>query len=367
LTHPSQLDNRRCKIFPAIGFILYLILISACNSATPTPSTLPQNPTVPSVSPPASQQALEATQTAAPSATAEANRVVLLALPGGDPAEALMVQGVLNELAVQEGLSFETRSELDRLELEPDLRLVVAMPPDPGLANLASANPGIQFLAVGIAGVEAGPNVSLIGAQGNRPDLSGFLAGYLASVVTQDWRVGVISRADLTEAKAARLGFVNGAIFYCGLCRPAYPPFVQYPLFSELAAEGEQAEQQAADQLIASAVKTVYLAPGIGETFLPGYLTQAGVNLIGSGSPAEAQRPNWIASIRLDQAEAIRQLWPQLINGEGGTSISAPIVITDVNPGLLSLGRQRLVEEMLSELLSGFIDTGVDPQTGEPR
>jgi hypothetical protein len=250
--------------------------------------------------------------------------------------------------------------------------LVVALPPDPGLANLASANPGIQFLAVGIGGVEAGrleagANVSLIGAQGGRPDLSGFLAGYLASVVTQDWRVGVISRADLTEAKAARLGFVNGAIFYCGLCRPAYPPFVQYPLFSELLAEGEQAEQQAADQLIASAVKTVFLAPGIGETFLPGYLAQAGVNMIGGGSPAESLRPHWIASIRLDQAEAIRQLWPQLIKGEGGISVSAPVVITDVNPDLLSPGRQRLVEQMLSELLSGYIDTGVDPQTGEPR
>jgi hypothetical protein len=40
-------------------------------------------------------------------------------------------------------------------------------------------------------------------------------------------------------------------------------------------------------------------------------------------------------------------------------------VLEDANPALFSPGRQQLVEETLSEMLAGRIDTGVDPQTGE--
>jgi hypothetical protein len=44
-----------------------------------------------------------------------------------------------------------------------------------------------------------------------------------------------------------------------------------------------------------------------------------------------------------------------------------PLGFTGTNPDLLSPGRQQLVETMLADLLAGFIDTGVDPQTGESR
>jgi hypothetical protein len=40
---------------------------------------------------------------------------------------------------------------------------------------------------------------------------------------------------------------------------------------------------------------------------------------------------------------------------------------TSVNHDLFSPGRQRMAEDLLAELLAGFIDTGVDPQTGESR
>jgi len=41
--------------------------------------------------------------------------------------------------------------------------------------------------------------------------------------------------------------------------------------------------------------------------------------------------------------------------------------LTDQNPALFSTGRQHLVEKMLNDLLAGFIDSGVNLQTGEPR
>jgi hypothetical protein len=342
--------------------MLSLLALAGCRAATPAPTT---NPEVPTPTPSATEPA---TDIPSPSPTVQSAQVILLALAGSDPGDMLALQDVLGELAAQDSLAFETRTELAALEFDPGVRLVVAMPPDPGIANLAAANPQVQFLAVGIPGVQAADNLSVIGSEGDRPDQQGFLAGYLASVITKDWRAGVISRGDTVEGKSARLGFTNGVIFYCGLCRPAYPPFVQYPQYVELTAGAGQAEQQAAaDILIQNAVQTVYVFPGAGDDSLLEYLAQAGVDLIGSGTAPQNLRSNWVASIRVDEAGAIRQIWPRLMSGEKGIEISAPLVLADQNLALFSAGRQHLVEKMLADLLTGFIDTGVNLQTGEPR
>jgi hypothetical protein len=43
------------------------------------------------------------------------------------------------------------------------------------------------------------------------------------------------------------------------------------------------------------------------------------------------------------------------------------LVIENINESLLSVGRQRLVEKTLSDLEIDYIDTGIDPLTGEAR
>ncbi len=354
------------KRIPVLIFYLVLPLsllaLAGCRATPPGPTT---NPEAPTPTPPSTAAATE-TPTAVP--TTQSAQVILLALAGSDPGDMLALQNVLGELAAQDSLSFETRNDLAALEFNPGVRLVVAMPPDPGVLNLAAANPQVQFLTVGIPGIQAASNLSVIGSEGDRPDQQGFLAGYLAAVITKDWRAGVISRGDTVEGKSARLGFTNGVIFYCGLCRPAYPPFVQYPQYVELSEGASQAEQQAAaDILIQNAVKTVYVFPGAGDETLLEYLAQAGVNLIGSGSAPEKLRSSWIASIRLDGSSAIRQIWPRLMGGEKGIQINVPLALADQNPALFSPGRQQVVEKMLVDLSAGFIDTGVNLQTGEPR
>ena len=359
---PSSCWKRTPVIFFYLVLLFSLLALAACRTATPGPTT---NPEAPTPTPPAIEPA---TDIPSPSPTVQPAEVILLALVGSDPGDMLALQNLLGELAAQDKLAFETRTELAALEFGPGARLVVAMPPDPGLVNLATANPQVQFLAVGIPGIRAASNLSVIGSEGERPDQQGFLAGYLAAVITKDWRAGVISRGDIVGGKAARLGFTNGVIFYCGLCRPAYPPFVQYPQYVELTPGASQTEQQAAaDILIQSAVKTVYVFPGAGDETLLEYLAQAGVNLIGSGTAPERLRSNWVASIRVDEASAIRQIWPRLMGGEKGIQLSVPLVLTDQNPALFSAGRQQFVEKMLADLLAGFIDTGVNLQTGEPR
>ncbi|MCZ7552420.1 MAG: hypothetical protein B6D39_06905 [Anaerolineae bacterium UTCFX2] len=366
MTEPRFQFLRLFRIGCIVGIISLAATLGGCTLQTHTPAPTPELEEVtPDAGTPA-EPSPQVVETVAP--TAAAKRLMLLNPPGSNPTEALEIQTVLSELAAQDQMEFETVAELQTLDLPAGVQAMVVLAPDPGLANLAAANPGVQFLGIGIEGVPAGSNLSLIGPTARRADQQGFLAGYLASVITPDWRVGAISRSGSVEGNSARLGFRNGAIFFCGLCRPAFPPFVQYPLRVELPEGADQAAMQAAaDQLIANAVKTVYLAPGIEEAFLAEYLANAGLNIIGSEPPAEALRPHWIASIQASQVEALRQFWFQLLSASGGQVIEAPLVLTEVNPDLLSEGRQRLVERMLDDLLSGYIDSGVDPTTGEPR
>jgi hypothetical protein len=354
---------RHCAIRWLI-ILAMLIMGSGCRSKpADSPPAVVQTvmPSVPAAT-------LPSQDTPQPSPTVAPSKVVLLTLPGADPQLAANLQTVLAELTAQDGLTLDVRTQLTGLDLEPEVGMLVAVPPDPGILNLAAANPQVQFLAVGIPGLQAAQNLSVIGSGSERADQQGFLAGYLAATITPDWRVGVISRADTSAGKAARNGFTNGVIFFCGLCRPAFPPFIQYPIFVDLPGGATPADQQAAiDTLVNNAVNTVYVFPGAGDNTLLEGLAAAGLNIIGGATPPASLTGDWVASIRLDVSAAVRQAWPRLSAGEEAVNLNVPIAITDQNLALLSAGRQRIVQSLLDDLLAGFIDTGVNPETGDRR
>jgi hypothetical protein len=295
---------------------------------------------------------------------------ILLAPPDSDQATTAALQTMLTGLAAQAGLRFQVRPSLG-VGGVGNVRIVVAIPPDPGLAALASSRPGTQFLAVGIPGLQPASNLSILDSQADRLDQMGFLAGYLAAVITGDWRVGIVSEEDTPAGKAASLGFRNGVTYFCGLCLPVYPPFPNggYPVQVDLPAGAGSENWQATITYLASwQVETVFVNPSVADDKLLANLANADINLIVAGPPAEAWREHWVASLGAqDPLEAVPDLWSKLLAGKGGEHTSLPLGFTGVNPDLFSPGRQHLVETMLADLLAGFIDTGVDPQTGESR
>ncbi len=292
----------------------------------------------------------------------------MLAPAGADEAQVSALQSALYEAITSAGLRWQVRPSLSAADLTPELRLVVALPPDPGLAALAAAAPQTQFLAVGIPNLPEAPNLSQVAASGARPDQQGFIAGYIAAMLTADWRVGVISLSDTVTGKAARSGFLEGVVYFCGLCQPEYPPFYQYPLYGELPSTASAVEWQAiAGYMIDRYVQTVFVYPGAGDPAMLNTLAQAGVNLIGVGAPPEGLEQNWIASLRSESLPVVQQIIPELLAGRGALNLPMPLEITNINPNLFSPGRLRLAEETLAEMLAGFIDTGVDPITGESK
>lgn len=345
-------------------FLLCLtVVLGACNaSAKDTPSLTPLASPLTATDSliPTPEPVVSATAT--PSPTIAPSWVVLLAAAEAeaDAAQVEALQTLLDELATAAGLRFERRSALAIADLASDLRIVVALPPDPGLANLASSAPQTQFLGIGIPDLSPATNLSVIVAP--RADERGFLAGYIAAALTPEWRVGVIGVSNTAEGVAARQGFIHGTIFFCGLCKQLYPPFYSYPLYVEMPAPSSEAEwQAAADVLIGKAVKTIYVPSGAGDEALLSYLAAAGINLIGEGAPPESAGEHWIASLQPEFLQSVRQIWPDLLEGKGGGDLPMSLAVSNLNAELFSPGRQRLTMEMIQDLSNGVIDTGVKP------
>lgn len=330
-----------------LGLAVAALLVACGPKATPTPLATSAPPT----------------ETAAPSA---ASPLAMLLLPADAPQSlSKAYESAVYGLAQSAGYRFQVRNSLtpDQARNEPGLRVVIALPPDPGLGALAAAVPGAQFLSVGIPGVEAGGNISTIGGgSGGTAEAAPFLAGYIASMLSEDYRTGMIVEKDAPETPAIELSFENGQGFYCGLCRPVTPPYYEYPLEVEMPGDSSGNEAVAyGDYLVDHQAGVVYIAPSVADESLINDLASRGVLLIGETAPPEPARSNWIATIRPDWLSAIQEAWPKLISGEGGISQPSPLALADINPDLLTPGRERLAQETLDRLASGEIATSVQP------
>jgi hypothetical protein len=202
-------------------------------------------------------------------------------------------------------------------------------------------------------------NLSTIQVNSSGPGDQGFVAGYLAALVTPEWRTAIIGVSDTPDGALTNQGFINGVKFFCGLCRQTYPPYYEYPMYSLLPANASDDEWRlAADGLINQAVKTIYLAPGPGEEVLPEYLTSQGINFIAS-SPSNIQSENVIAIVSADLSATLQAIWSNLLDETENGSSSSQIKVSDINPEILTPGKQRLLDDLISQLGQGFIDTGV--------
>lgn len=339
-------------------------LVTACNVVSPVLKT-------PTLTP---SPSLTTTATSVPTATStptpEPPLAILLAPTGSDQVAVSSLQTSLNDIVTGQGVRWQVRQSLSLAELPPTVRLVVVVPPDPGLAVLAATAPGTQFLALGIPGLQPAPNLTIIDQAGTRPDRQGFIAGVLAAMLAPDWRVGVISLSDSIEGRSARTGFLNGVVYFCGLCRPIHPPFYEYPLYFELPLTATAPEwQEAANYMVDHFAQTVYVFPGAGDEAMLSVLASGGVNIIGSGQPPETVSSSWVVSLTTDPFPIIQTQVEGLLNGSlsGGKSIAVPIEFSHLNPLLFSPGKQHLAEQVLSDLQNDFIDTSVDLTTGENR
>jgi len=240
--------------------IVFVLLLTGCNDGIPGFSlTETVAPTLTDTPTP--------TATLTPTSTPLPPVGVLLAPPDADSQLVSELQPLLSGWLSEIGYRFQIRPSLSQQDFErDDFRLVVAVPPNPDIAVMIADHPEIRFLTLGIHDLEPSPNLSSIGADGVRLDHQGFIAGYISALITPDWRVGVIGRSDHPRAVDARQAFFTGVKYYCGLCTPSYPPFVEYPLYFELGADADTIEWRAAANFLSQrSAETVFVVPGEGD------------------------------------------------------------------------------------------------------
>lgn len=328
----------------ALFFILIALFLGACglgNQATPTAiSTITTTP------PP--------TLTATPVVP-----LVILVMPADlDKTASDAYQKTVYDLAQQAGMRFQVRNSLTSSDLEPGLKIVIALPPDPGIAALAKAAPQVQFLAINIPGIQPGGNLSALSPNG-QADIPAFIAGFTAAMISDEYRIGMIIPKGDTTAQRAFFAFSNGMAYYCGLCKTFYVYTITSPAYIEVpSSESKKNYLGYANALINQKIYTLYVYPDLAS---PDFLTQigsTGAQIIGTAIPNP--RPGgWVMTIRPDETQAIQKAWPSLLAGKGGLTVQSPIGIADIDPNLLSPGRQRLVQAVVDDLAAGRISTGV--------
>ncbi len=314
----------------AILLIVAALALAACGKAAlpPTATPAPTATTSPTALPPT------------PTATPAPPTAVLLAAPEADAALKNAAQTWLQALAQKEGDRF--------VALAAD----AALPPNTVVAVGIGVVPP-QSSAVRRMVIAPPENADLQGVQvvqAATADLPhrAFLAGYLAAVVTYDWRGGLLGSESEEPAAAA---FEDGGRYFCGLCRPLHPPFLAYPQYALAPANASAEEWRITLQrLLQAEVKTLALSPAALAALDPAALPQ-NLNLVALQEIPPGLAASFTAAIYPDLPAALETLWQH----PDTTTTPLPLKIEVFDDAVVTPGKQRLIEAVRDRLEAGQI------------
>lgn len=337
-SHPTA-RFARLAILAALVFLL-----AACGGATPAATggvtDTPADAT--------------AVQSPTPEPTAAPLKVILVSDAGASAAEVQNAETLLTALAAQANMTLVKLEALTAADLTADVRIVVWVGAASDIAGLAAGAPQVQFAAITAGDLQPAANLSVIRVH---PENVIFIAGYISTLIAPDWRGAALLPSDGPLADQATAVFTNGGRFFCGRCAPAYAPVVLFPLSAALPSGSPASDWQAAfDEMNQSVVEVLYVSDAAISSELLSSLNQLGITLIGSNSPADEWRSAWAVTVRMDGAASLETLWPDLLAGNPGRALEAPVTLSDVNPDKFSPGRQELVEKMIADLQSGLVN-----------
>ena len=320
---------------------MLLLVLAAC-TATPSPIAT-----------------VEATQTSAPeivnTPTATPEPAVVWLITGTNIQSSLrsQVESFLTEQAPTDGFSLEMHETFSESAIPGKLQIAIFLSTTEDVASLAAAQTGTQFVVITDADLTPTANLSIIRGGENQVV---FLAGYLATLNAPDFRSGALMVDGAVNTAQVQDSFLNGGHYFCGRCAPVFAPIVLFPQVGLVPAGADAAAWQAAfDALNQNLLETLYIpAEGLLPEFLA-YLAGKNVGIISNAPPPAGSESMWLATVQSDIVGALASIWPALTAGEGGKTVPAELVLTNVNSTNLSPGRQQLAERIIPDLISGVI------------
>ncbi len=350
MKNPSVTVQRIVSVF--ILFMLASCTPTAGPAATATPA-LPVD----------AQPIPTSTDVPLATATPEPGKVLLVMSPGSD---AQSVQAALAELGSQAGLELVVQAGLAPSDVSVDTRVVVLLSAPANVLELLAAAPQAQFVVFSQVDQPAIGNLSVIR---QRIENQAFLGGFISVLLSRDWRSAGLLPGDGPLGAGIQEAFINGGRYFCGVCAPGWPLGMVYPQAVLLPAGSDGAAWQAAAAGLFDnqKVEAYYLSAAAARPDVYAYLQgreQFGRTLLlaGEQSPPDELREQWAATVSFDTLEPLRKLWPDLLAGQGGAVLEAPLVLEDVNLGNLGEGRLRLVEQLMAEMAAGRIYPFTLPQ-----
>jgi len=339
-----------------IATIILLVLLGAILTGC-SPSAVPQvTPTTQITHTPAAPLA---TEPPAATPTPQATKILLVA------SEEMNLQGLqalLTELGGKSGLTLETRPEIHKADLSPQIKMVVLLAPPADLSELLSSAPQTQFVvvsAVDLADLSGAKNITVIRKPAEK---QAFLAGFISVLLSTDFRAAGLLPNDGPLGASLKDAFSNGGHYYCGVCAPGWPLRVYYPVLPDLpsASDGTAWQAAAVDMFDNQKADVFYLSADAARQEVFDYVqgkTQAGktVLLLGEQTPPDALRPQWAATVRYDISPVLSQIWPDITANKSGGVLEAPLVVEEVNSDLLGEGRMRLINELIENVKTGAV------------
>jgi len=335
---------KRQLIRISIGLVIVLLLAGCSGNGEIPPQ--PPTETVAAVPP---------TNTPGPTEPEPASPgVVVLVAPVDVSSEKIQgLETAAGAAASARGLVLEKRVEINPQTAPENLLMVAAAANFAGLAEMADAMPEVQFVVVGTSEVAQKPNLTVIGEDGDLRLVQAFLAGYIAAVQSEEYRIGILSVYD-SAGQDFRDAFLKGVIYFCGNCATRYPPYEVYPTYEEVAPGADRTVlENAARVMTDKGVNMILVAPSLQDASFYQFLAQNGVRLIGTGAPPTGLESSWVASVMLTSGVNIETVLGAILDGTAAPQSGAHVEIS-----YTGVGEARLAHfgQILSQLNSGAID-----------
>lgn len=363
---------------PHLLLILAIALLAAC-TASQSGTTPPPDPTGAITNPPAPTAAPTTAPDDSPTATpVPASPVLgLVTSVDPDPTLALETSTTLEQAAATHGWQIRSATNPDAAAaiadlLAPNLQLLILLGQD--LTDLtvetAQANPTLPIIAIDQPLATDLPNVYVVGGPVNHYDEIGLVAGMFAGFATTTRNVGSLAPDNDLAGRTYQSAFLHGLRLACGECTHWPIALPDYASTSD--------GQAAIPRLTAAAVDALLIAPGpAGETALTtaaeqGLLVSLAGRDLAAENPALAELalPAAVPTVAPALAAALDQFAATGNLPTTPTPYSftyATLRLTALTTTAITPGEYSYVQEIIGQLASGALQTGIDRSTGLPE
>jgi len=294
--------------------------------------------------------------TVTPSPAPEPQQVLLVLPPGSEDDFSRRLEAAIQQLGERDSLVVQKVSDLPA-KFDESQRTIIMIYPDESFLAVVRRYPDRTFIAVAAESLPAEPNMWILGNSGSGMDQAAFLSGYIAAMLTPDWRIGALQSFETRGGRQLDRAFINGGVFFCGLCRPAFPPYFSYPAYvalNELSDRSARAALVTAEEM---GLQVVWVAPEL-RPLLDALQLPAGFSFLGTSEPSSNLAGSWIATVRPAPEQRLEELWEAILAGAPAELVPIPIVIENVNSSVLTPGRLGQADQIRLELEKGYIGTG---------